>query len=176
MIPNHDVGDSVMIGRLVALAALGATGVGIAQAQKRAAEAPTATFHFTKGYERAELLGGSSQMFVLQPVIGVCRKLKYITGINWSDKKHKSRPVPAGASINLFAQTKINSAGGGWMGAQSNLCAASVTFTPQPGANYSVIQRAIRPVSCNIEIVDRATGAPPPDLVVNTVKVCGGYM
>jgi len=165
---------------VVALGALGlagfATGFGVAAAQK-APPPPTATFHFTKGYVKSELLGGSTQMFAIQPVIGVCRHLKVITGINWSDGKEKARPVPAGASINLLAQTLINSDGGSPYAVTSNYCAASVTFTPRPGADYSVIQRAIRGVSCNVEIVDRATGAPPLDLVVNPpVEHCGGYM
>lgn len=143
---------------------------------KKLDPAVSATFIVSKGYGKAKLLGGSQQMFVHQPVLGSCKKLKWITGVNWSDPAEKSVLVAAGAPINLYAQSKINS-DGGWMTTLSNKCASSVTFTPRIGASYSVVQPAHPPAPCDLQIIDRATGAPPPDLVVNpNPPLCGGYM
>jgi len=138
--------------------------------------ATAAKFFVAKGYGQAKLLGGSMQMFVIQPQLGSCKKLKWVTGVNWSDKAEKMVLVAGGTPINLYAQTKINS-DGGWLETISNKCAASVTFTPQIGASYSVVQHAKPPEPCHISIVNRETGAPPQDLVVNAnAPLCGGYM
>jgi hypothetical protein len=134
-------------------------------------EESLAVFRFIKGYEKAELFGGTMQVFGLQPVLGSCKKIKVITGLNWMDGHEKSKGVPAGSPVNLFAQTQVNSNGRpGYI--NKNYCAASVTFTPKAGGRYSVTQRVIRPISCNVEVIDETTGAPPPDLVVNPAAAC----
>jgi hypothetical protein len=163
-----------MMRRLVpALAASALLAVGIAEAHK-VDPASAATFRFIKGYGHAKLLGGSSHMFTVQPDITSCHHMHYITGMKWSEGPEKEMPVPAGAPINLFAQTDIKTDGGPYT-AVSNICSASVTFTPKVGGHYSVIHHAEWPTPCTLEVLDDATGAPPPDLVENPAIVCRGY-
>ncbi|HEX8668015.1 MAG TPA: hypothetical protein VF727_06555 [Allosphingosinicella sp.] len=128
-----------------------------------------ATFEFRKGY-KAEIPGGTEQVFKLQPTVESCKKLKRIALLDALSGQTKTVAVPAGKPINLYARVSANSRLGAAILTHS--CAASVTFTPRPGGRYSVIQRVIRPVSCDLEVVDTSTGVQPTDLVVNRTRVC----
>lgn len=135
----------------------------------------TASFTFTKGYAKSPLLGGSQQTFAAQSVVGDCRGMKRILGLNWSSGKVATKRMPAGARLNLFAQTSISHNGVGLMDVNEKVCAASVTFTPLPGGRYDVIQPANPGDACTLLVTDAATGAPPPDLVRNDVPICKIY-
>ena len=149
----------------------------VAEAKIKVDPANSATFHLSKGYAKAKMLGGNTQLFFMAQQAGSCKGIKYVTGFNWSDKSDviKAKLLPAGKPLTLYALAKINGDGGYGRVIESR-CARTLTFTPAVEGNYTVVQKIDLSVPCDVQIIDRATGKPLPDVVQSEGPICGGYI
>jgi hypothetical protein len=137
-------------------------------------QGPSAIFNYSRGHDKLSVLRRPAQMFAIQPEVGICKKLKFITSYGSFTAPLQSKVVPAGVPVNLYAQNMMLLEG--WPSRVEGHCAASVTFTPVAGAKYEIKQLAVRPGVCDLSVADEATGAAPTDMKVNQVRPCGGYM
>jgi hypothetical protein len=86
----------------------------------------------------------------------------------WAHKDPRSLLLPVGQPVHAFAELR------GYWGAPgithngSNTCLNISVFTPQPGARYDVMQVGEPTITCRLQIIDMATGAPPAGLEVIT--------
>ncbi|MGJ7901434.1 hypothetical protein [Lysobacter sp. 1R34A] len=51
-------------------------------------------------------------------------------------------------------------------------CLNLISFIPQPRHEYDVVQERVGAGSCELRVVDRDTGAPPPDLAEENPRAC----
>lgn len=149
----------------------------VAEAKIKVDPAQSANFTFSKGYQKAKMLGGNTQLFFMAREAGSCKGIKYAAGFNWSDKADvlKIIPLPAGNPLTIYSLAKING-DGGYNRVIESRCARTVTFTPSVGANYTIKQKIDLSVPCDVQIIDQATGNQPADVVQREGPICGGYI
>lgn len=129
---------------------------------------PAATLEFNKGYTAYNGAGAgraSSHRYwaISKPD---CRR-KIPVSMTWTTAAMISKPVVAERRVWLVANTRLlNSVSGGIM---SRTCEQAAGFTPLTGHTYSITQIA-RESGCDLEVLDKATGAPPPDLVATETE------
>lgn len=51
-------------------------------------------------------------------------------------------------------------------------CLNLLSFVPQPQHDYEIVQEEIGARACELRVVDRGTGAPPPDLAKEDPSLC----
>lgn len=128
---------------------------------------------FNKGFST---LSGE-QAFALMPQAGICHHLKFLASfrVPGGAAAAKENKMPAGAPINLWAQTYVYN-GESYPGYLRKVYfAITATFTPKTGSHY-IIRQDLRFPAHTLEIVDETTGRPPADLIVVKGPYCGGYM
>lgn len=142
--------------RWIKAAAISALGVATLGA---APQTETATVTMGKGYDKGAGLGAATvQQYFLLPDGATCHGKKQLAVFSMFSGKSITKPVPAGALVNIYAGVERANAFG------TRVCQNNVTFTPVPGHDYTVLQRSAVWKSCNIEVTDTATNQPPADL------------
>lgn len=137
---------------------------------------PAATLEFNKGYTAYNGAGAgraSSHRYwaISKPD---CRR-KIPVSMTWTTAAMISKPVAAERRVWLVANTRLlNSVPGGMM---SRTCEQAAGFTPLAGHTYAVTQKA-KAAGCDLEIIDKATGEPPPDIVETETEeaACKAYL
>lgn len=141
-----------------------------------AAPEPTAKLEFNKGYADYNGVGagraGSHRYWAINAPD--CRR-KIPVSMTWTTAAMIRKPVAADRRLWLVANTRLlNSVAGGMM---SRTCEQAAGFVPLAGHDYAITQRA-KAEGCDLEIIDKATGAPPPDLLRTETEVaaCKAYL
>lgn len=136
---------------------------GIAALACAAAAAPdpveTATVTMTKGYDKGSGFASATvqQIFLLGKNAS-CDRKKRLAIFNWMTGTSTTKPIPAGAPVNIYADVeRVNALDHG-------VCQNNVIFTPIAGHSYTLVQRSAVWQSCHIEVIDTATNQPPEDL------------
>lgn len=127
----------------------------------------SASVTMSKGYDKGMGFGvGTIQQYYLLPSDATCRHKKSLAIFSALTGKSVTKPIPAGAPVNIYASVqRITSFGGG-------VCQNNVSFTPIAGHNYSVLQRSAVWQSCNIEVIDMSTNLTPLDLKQDNSVEC----
>ena len=74
--------------------------------------------------------------------------------------RHMENAIPAGRPVYVYGQSVITS-----LFVDKSICGAVAKFTPEPGHKYEAHHRwgdGRSNTGCSIQVVDKATGAPPP--------------
>jgi hypothetical protein len=140
--------------------------------------ATQATALFEKGYERTGSGTGNNQ-FYSRAFDESCATLKGVARFAPLSGSSKVVALEAGrphifrAVTNYYAPagTAYNGSGVTVMIGGST-CANQARFTPRAMTAYRIVQRASRGDQCYFDITEIATGAPPPDLVVEPFQPC----
>ena len=143
------------------IAALGVASLGAAPPPE------SATVTMGKGYDKGAGLGTATvQQYYLLPDGATCHGKQRLAVFSMFSGKSTTKPVPAGAPVNIFAAVERANA------FDTGVCQNNVTFTPIPGHGYTVLQRSAVWASCNIEVTDTATNQPPADLKQDNSVQC----
>ncbi len=126
----------------------------------------SATVTMGKGYDKGAGLGAATvQQYYLLPDDATCGRKKRLAVFNMMTGTSTTKPVPAGAPVNIYAAVERTNA------FDAGVCQNNVTFTPIAGHSYSVLQRSRVWDSCKIGVIDTATNQEPADLKqVNSVE------
>ncbi|MDH7973333.1 hypothetical protein QH494_14175 [Sphingomonas sp. AR_OL41] len=132
-----------------------------------AGEMGTATVTMAKGYDKGAGFGVATvQQYYLLPDDANCRRQKRLAVFNMMTGMTTTKPVPAGAPINIYAAVeRVNAF-------EHGVCQNNVIFTPLAGHAYSVLQRSAVWDSCRIEVIDTTTNAAPADLKQDNSVAC----
>jgi hypothetical protein len=137
-------------------AVLGATG-----------EIESATVTMGKGYDKGAGFGVATvQQYYLLPDDANCGRKKRLAVFNMMTGATTTKPVPAGAPVNIYAAVERSNA------FDHGVCQNNVIFTPVTGHAYSVLQRSAVWDSCRIEVIDTTTNAAPVDLKQDNSVEC----
>lgn len=137
---------------------------------------PAATLEFNKGYADYNGVGAGRAgihfyMAVNDPD---CPEMR-ATSLTWTTPAMVPQRIDAGRRLWIRATTQLlNGTGGGMM---TRTCVQAFGFTPVADHTYAITQVA-EARGCKLDIVDKATGAPPPDLLRTAaeVPVCKAYL
>ncbi|HYE44759.1 MAG TPA: hypothetical protein VEA44_03195 [Caulobacter sp.] len=137
---------------------------------------PAASLEFNKGYAAYNGVGaGRAGIHFYQAVNDPrCPEMR-ATALTWTTPAMVAQPIDANRRLWIQAKTELlNSTGGGML---SRTCTQAFGFTPLAGHSYAVTQHA-EASGCRLDIVDKATGAPPPDLLRTeaSVPACQAYL
>lgn len=135
--------------------------------------ARTATFILEKGYGKAKLLGGSTNMYFLETA-GQCEGLQLIAEVGGFSGKETRRPVPAGGLAKIYGEVIIKT-DAGYAAVWVNRCAQRASFTSEIGKTYRVRQLAALDQECAITVVDEATGETPADFRTGRAEICTAW-
>jgi hypothetical protein len=172
--------------RVFAGAALAAAVLsGCASTPKPVITGQTAQLEFSKGYigtARGSAYGRSSVQFYSYYDDPACKEVKPMA-LNWTTSDTRSQASASGRRIALVSSiTTFQTESVYWNGtaAVANMstsgCENAAGFTPLAGRTYTVTQRII-PSGCRLEVIDKSTGAPPPDLEdLPPATACKGYL
>lgn len=144
-----------------------------------AADAPTATLVLTKG-NTIGLGYASTQTFVLAEPTR-CQNRRQLAALLWTTANSKSRPVAAESQVVVLAWTTyffsaMAPSGREQVTSDNKTCSNAARFTPLTGHTYEVVHRApFTAASCSMTVVDRETGAAPPDLKLAEYASCAAF-
>jgi hypothetical protein len=146
---------------LFALASIGAT-----------TPAPTAILTVQKGYDKGAGFGtGTAQTYDIADA-NQCKPRKRIAYMSLITGAVKSKSVPAGKTIyltaftNVYSPAGLSSTGYGFYADVNRArCENRASFTPQPGENYTILQKAEIGKACSMTVIAQSSNAPPADLV-----------
>jgi hypothetical protein len=144
---------------VIAAAAMGASG-----------SAPTAIVTVAKGYDKGSALDGTgTAQFYDVSDVNQCKGSKRIAKLSWITGAEKSKPIPAGKTMYLTAYTKRYTPGGlgGLNAGQLNVarCENRVSFTPQAGETYRVLQKVEVDKACSMTVVTNSSNIAPADFL-----------
>ena len=146
--------------------AAGIAALGVA-ASGATPQTESASVTMGKGYDRGVGPGAATmQGYFLLSDAATCHGMKRLAGFGMISGKSSTRPVPAGAPVSIYAMVQRTE------NYRTGVCQNSVTFTPIPNHNYSVLQRSAVWESCRIDVVDIATNQAPADLTRNNALKC----
>lgn len=137
---------------------------------------PAATLEFNKGYTAYNGAGAgrASIHFYMAVNDPRCPEMR-ATSLTWTTPAMVPQQIDAGRRLWIKATTQLLNGVAGGM--QTRTCVQAFGFTPLAGHSYGITQLA-QPQGCKLDVIDKATGAPPPDLVRTEAEVpaCKAYL
>jgi hypothetical protein len=121
---------------------------------KVATNANVATIEFLKGYDKGFGLGAASVQFY-SISREKCGTYQPIATMDMTSGPKAIKPVEANRAIYLEAYAQR------YASTYNADCQNRVSFVPQPGARYEVVQRAIEVETCHLEVRSLSGAADP---------------
>lgn len=135
-----------------------------------------------KGYKTGVGFGTGTQQEYSVYTNDQCDTPQRLASFTWTNGEKKNKTVTANEPLRVGVSTNYFSTGSGyWNGTayiastDVNSCVSHAKFTPKAGGSYKLVQTEADDKSCDIEIIDLATSAPPIDLVTGFDDTCTGY-
>lgn len=128
---------------------------------------PHATLTFSKGYTTGQDWGRNESTLQAYWLAEDCANWRRAAAFAWVNGGTTSRRVPINQPVQLVAITEFYS---------SALVTAAphamAQFLPQQGHHYEIVHQETPGRTLVLSVVDTATGAAPPDLVVRDPSPC----
>lgn len=126
-----------------------------------------------KGYAKTGLGTGANQQYLIATG-DVCAPAKKLSGFTVLSGSSKTAAVEPGKLTFIDARSDFLSSSAGYAGVDiiSTPCRNIVSFTPEKGRSYTIVQRSEYGRNCRIEIVDDATKAAPIDAKLVDFSPC----
>lgn len=117
-----------------------------------------------KGYAKTGLGTGANQQYLIATG-DVCSPAKKLAGFTILSGSTKTAAVEPGKLTFIDARSNFMTSSGGFAGVDilSIPCRNIVSFTPEKGRSYTIVQRSEYGRNCRIEIVDDANKTAPID-------------
>ena len=119
----------------------------------------TAQVTILKGYKGGGGLGAANLQRHWMTSDKSCAKWHKIATFNSFTGSNTIKKIPAG-NVSSFQAEIVNYTYG-----SRAICTNYYSFTPLKGHEYVITQETIVYDTCKVNVVDSATGSPPPDLI-----------
>jgi len=133
-------------------------------------DAPHATLNFAKGYSRGLGFGQSSMQEFYLADDASCANPERVAFLSFTSSAVETRRV-AIEPINMIAITQFSTSLGSTI--ETLECRTFASYSPLQGHTYEITHRTTPRAQCDLVIIDSATGAAPPDLVMRHPSPCG---